>query len=139
VSRWRFLNQKAYFFKNFHLVLTEFVTSKLFLKGRITTIRGRDFEITFLIEAVAWNTIVYVSILEHVWRREQMSRKKVMSIVLFIGAVIVLAGGGFSLFSGHNKTGLGLLVLGVIALVLGLVTFFSSTAEEREPYRGWIR
>jgi drug/metabolite transporter (DMT)-like permease len=59
-----------------------------------------------------------------------MSRKKVISIVMFIGAVIVLAGGGFSLLSGHDKTGIGLLVLGVIAIAVGLVTFFGSSAEE---------
>jgi len=68
-----------------------------------------------------------------------MSRKKVISIVLFIGAVIVLAGGGFNLFSGHTKTGLGLLVLGVIAIAVGLVSFFSSNAEDSQPYREWLR
>jgi hypothetical protein len=65
----------------------------------------------------------------------QMSSKKVINIVLFIGAVIVLAGGSFSLFSGHNKTGLGLLVLGVIALV----TFFSSSGKKSQSYEGLIR
>lgn len=68
-----------------------------------------------------------------------MSRKKAISIVLFIGAVIVLAGGGFSMLSGHNKTGIGLLVLGVIAIAVGLVTFFGSSAEERQQYSEWIR
>jgi drug/metabolite transporter (DMT)-like permease len=69
-----------------------------------------------------------------------MSRKKVISIALFIGAIIVLAGGGFSLFSGHDKTGIGLLVLGVIAIAVGLGAFFSrSTPEEGQPYREWIR
>jgi hypothetical protein len=68
-----------------------------------------------------------------------MSRKKVMSIVLCIGAVIVVAGGGFRLFDGHTKTGIGLLVLGVIALAVGLVTFFSSTTGESETYRELIR
>ena len=68
-----------------------------------------------------------------------MSRKKVMSIVFFIGAVIVLAGGAFSLLSGHNKSGIGLLVLGVLAIAVGLFTFFSSSAEEGEPYREWNR
>jgi heme A synthase len=74
-----------------------------------------------------------------VWRREQMSSKKVRSIVILIGAVIVLAGGGFSLFAGHTKTGVGLLVLGVIALAVGLVTFFSSPTEDSQPYREWNR
>ncbi len=68
-----------------------------------------------------------------------MSKKKVIGIVLFIGAVVVLAVGGFSLYSGHNKTGLGLLVLGVIAIAVGLAAFFSATAGEREPYREWIK
>jgi hypothetical protein len=68
-----------------------------------------------------------------------MSRKKVISIVLLIGAVIVLAGSGFSLLSGHNKTGIGLIVLGVIAIAVGIGTFFSSSAGEGEPNREWIR
>jgi hypothetical protein len=68
-----------------------------------------------------------------------MSTKKVISIALFIGAVIVLAGGGFSLLTGHNKTGIGLLVLGVLAIAVGLFTFFSSSAEGGEPYREWNR
>jgi hypothetical protein len=38
--------------------------------------------------------------------------KKMTGIALFIGAVIVLAGGGFALLSDHMKTGYGLLVLG---------------------------
>jgi drug/metabolite transporter (DMT)-like permease len=68
-----------------------------------------------------------------------MSRKKVISIVMFIGAVIVLAGGSFSLLSSHHKTGIGLLVLGVIAIAVGIVTFFGSSAEERQQYSEWIR
>jgi hypothetical protein len=61
-------------------------------------------------------------------------------LFLFFGAVIVLAGGGFSVFSGHNKTGIGLLILGVITITVGIGIFFSSSssAEETEPYREWI-
>ena len=43
-----------------------------------------------------------------------MSRKKMTGIALFVGAVIVLAGGGFALLSDHMKTGYGLLVVGII-------------------------
>ena len=56
-----------------------------------------------------------------------------IGIALWIGAVIAIAGGSFILLAGHIKTGTGLIVLGVIAIAAGLVTFFSrSTAEEGE-------
>jgi hypothetical protein len=83
--------------------------------------------------------IDYASMLEHACRREQMSTKKVIGIILFIGAAIVLVGAGFGLFAGHMKTGLGLLVLGVIALAVGLFAFFSSTTEDNQPSREWTR
>ena len=60
-----------------------------------------------------------------------MSRKKIMGIALLIGAVIVVAGGSFTLLNGHMKTGIGLIVLGVIVIAAGLFTFFSRPSAER--------
>src|SRR5437667_1409726 len=62
---------------------------------------------------------------------KQMSRKKIMGIALLIGAVIVVAGGSFTLLNGHMKTGIGLIVLGVIVIAAGLFTFFSRPSAER--------
>lgn len=68
-----------------------------------------------------------------------MSRKKVLGIALLIGAIIIGAGGSFTLLTGHNKTGLGLIVLGIIVLALSLYTFFSrSTAEKYQVDRDWM-
>ena len=68
-----------------------------------------------------------------------MSRKKVIGIALLIGAIIVGAGGSFTLLTGHTKTGLGLIVLGVIVLAVSLYTFFSrSTAEKYQVDREWM-
>lgn len=68
-----------------------------------------------------------------------MSRKKVIGIALLIGAIIVGAVGSFTLLTGHNKTGLGLIVLGIIVLALSLYTFFSrSTAEKYQVDREWM-
>jgi uncharacterized membrane protein YfcA len=68
-----------------------------------------------------------------------MSRKKVIGIALLIGAIIIGAGGSFTLLSGHNKTGLGLIVLGIIVLALSLYTFFSrSSAEKYQVDREWM-
>lgn len=68
-----------------------------------------------------------------------MSRKKVIAIALLIGAIIVGVGGSFTLLSGHNKTGLGLIVLGIIVLALSLYTFFSrSTAEKYQVDKEWM-
>lgn len=60
-----------------------------------------------------------------------MSRKKVLGLVLLVGAIVVLAGGGYSLFTGHVKTGIGLLVLGVIVVGAGLFNIISSFLGER--------
>ncbi len=54
-----------------------------------------------------------------------------MEIALLIGAVIVVAGGSFTLLTGHTKTGIGLIVLGVIVIAAGLFTFFSRPSAER--------
>jgi len=62
---------------------------------------------------------------------KQMSRKKIMGIALLIGAVIVVAGGSFTLLNGHIKMGIGLIVLGVIVIAAGLFTFFSRPSAER--------
>jgi uncharacterized membrane protein YfcA len=68
-----------------------------------------------------------------------MSRKKVIGIALLIGAILIAAGGSFTLLAGHNKTGLGLIVLGIIVLAVSLYTFFSrSTAEKVQLDREWI-
>jgi drug/metabolite transporter (DMT)-like permease len=68
-----------------------------------------------------------------------MSRKKVIGIALLIGAILIGAGGSFTLHAGHNKTGLGIIVLGIIVLALSLYTFFSrSTAEKYQVDREWM-
>ena len=59
-----------------------------------------------------------------------MSRKKMTGIALFIGAVIVLAGGAFALLSNHIKSGYGLLAIGVILIGVGLFTFFRPSSNE---------
>ena len=68
-----------------------------------------------------------------------MSRKKLLSIALFVGAIVVLAGSAFSMYSGHMKSGIGLIVLGVIFIAVGLVTFLSrSTTEVGQLDKEWI-
>ncbi len=68
-----------------------------------------------------------------------MSRKKMMGIALLIGAVIVVAGGSFTLLNGHTKIGIGLVVLGVIVIAAGLFTFFSrSSSEKVQLDRDWM-
>ena len=59
-----------------------------------------------------------------------MSRKKLIGIALFVGAIVVLAGGAFSMYLGHMKTGWGLIVLGVIFIAVGLVNFLSRSATQ---------
>jgi hypothetical protein len=60
-----------------------------------------------------------------------MNRKRVMGIVLLVGAIVVLAGGGFTLVAGHTKSGIGLFVLGVIVVGAGLFYIISSFLGER--------
>lgn len=68
-----------------------------------------------------------------------MSRKKLIGIALFVGAIVVLAGGAFSMYSGHMKSGIGLIVLGVIFIAVGLATFLSrSTTKVGQLDREWI-
>lgn len=68
-----------------------------------------------------------------------MSRKKLISIALFVGAIVVLAGGAFSMYSGHMKTGIGLIVLGVILIASGLVALLSrSTSTAGQLDREWL-
>jgi hypothetical protein len=68
-----------------------------------------------------------------------MSRKKVIGLVLLIGAIIIGAGGSFTLFAGHTKTGVGIIALGVIALAASIYTFLSrSTTEKIQLDREWI-
>lgn len=67
-----------------------------------------------------------------------MNKKKLIGIVLCFGAIIVLAVGGFFLLFGHMKSGIGLLVVGVLAIIVGLVSFFSRlTAQEARLDKEW--
>jgi len=59
-----------------------------------------------------------------------MSRKKMTGVALSIGALIVLAGGGFALLLGHMKSGVGLLAIGVILIGVGLFTFLRPSSNE---------
>ena len=59
-----------------------------------------------------------------------MNRKRVMGIVLLVGAIVVLAGGGFTLASGHVKSGIGLFVLGVIVVGAGLYSVITGSSGE---------
>ena len=68
-----------------------------------------------------------------------MSRKKFISIALFVGAIVVLVGGAFSMYSGHMKTGVGLIVLGIIFIAIGLFAFLSrGTSEVGQLDKEWI-
>jgi hypothetical protein len=62
---------------------------------------------------------------------EQMNRKRVLGIVLLVGAIVVLAGGAFTLVAGHTKSGIGLFVLGIIVVGVGLFSIISSFLGER--------
>ena len=62
---------------------------------------------------------------------EQMSKKRVIGIVLLVGAIVVLAGGGFILTAGHIKSGIGLFVLGVVVIGAGLYSIISGSSAER--------
>src|SRR6266487_3331731 len=58
---------------------------------------------------------------------KQMSRKKIMEIALLIGAVIVVAGGSFTLLTGHTKPAIGLIVLPVTLIADGPSTILTRT------------
>ena len=60
-----------------------------------------------------------------------MNRRRVTGIVLLVGAIVVLAGGGFTLATGHVKSGIGLFVLGVIVVGAGLFSIISSFFGEK--------
>jgi hypothetical protein len=60
-----------------------------------------------------------------------MNKKRVMGLVLLIGALVVFAGGAFTLVGGHMKSGIGLFVLGVIVVGAGLFYIISSFLGER--------
>jgi membrane protein YqaA with SNARE-associated domain len=59
-----------------------------------------------------------------------MNRKRVMGIVLLIVAIVVLAGGAFTLVAGHMKTGIGLFVLGVVVIGAGLYSVITGSSRE---------
>ncbi|HEX6477500.1 MAG TPA: hypothetical protein VF043_01550 [Ktedonobacteraceae bacterium] len=60
-----------------------------------------------------------------------MNRKRVIGIVLLVGAIVVLAGGAFTLTGGHVKSGIGLFVLGVIVVGAGLYSVITASSGEK--------
>jgi hypothetical protein len=67
-----------------------------------------------------------------------MNRKRVLGIVLLVGAIVVLAGGAFTLVAGHTKSGIGLFVLGVVVIGAGLYSVITgSSAEEVQLDTDW--
>lgn len=67
-----------------------------------------------------------------------MSRKRMMGLALLIGALVVFAGGGLTLYLGHMKTGIGLFVLGVLVIAGGIYTVISrSSTEEVQADTAW--
>jgi hypothetical protein len=68
-----------------------------------------------------------------------MSKKRMIGIALLVGAVVVLAIGGVVWLSGHDKSGIGLLGLGVVLVGIGAFTFFSrASAEKVQLDREWM-
>lgn len=68
-----------------------------------------------------------------------MSQKKRQGIMLWIGAVVLLAASAAALLLGHMKAGYGLAGLGVIAVIVGLVIFFSRSSPKAElPGKEWM-
>lgn len=61
-----------------------------------------------------------------------MSNRRMLGIGLFVAAVVAAAVGVFLLSGGHNKTGIGLIVAGVILVIAGLVSFFSRASAAGE-------
>ena len=67
-----------------------------------------------------------------------MSRKKLLGISLFVAAIVVLAVAAFTMYAGHMKSGIGLIVLGVIVIAAGLGIFLSrSTPHASQLDREW--
>ena len=52
------------------------------------------------------------------------------SIVLLVGAAILLAIGGFALSSSHIKTGIGLLALGVVVVGVSIASVFVARSSQ---------
>ncbi len=52
------------------------------------------------------------------------------SVVLLVGAVILLAIGGFALLSNHVKTGVGLLALGVVVVGVSIASVFVARSSQ---------
>ena len=68
-----------------------------------------------------------------------MSQKKRLGILLWIAAVVVLAGGVVAQLLGHLKTGDVLFALAAIVIIVGLVAFFSRSSPKVElPGREWM-
>ncbi|HEU0001532.1 MAG TPA: hypothetical protein VFQ36_11560 [Ktedonobacteraceae bacterium] len=68
-----------------------------------------------------------------------MSKKRITGIALLVGAVLVLVVGGIVWLNGHDKSGMGLLGLGVILIGVGTFTFFSrASAEKVRLDREWM-
>ena len=59
-----------------------------------------------------------------------MNGRKKMSIALFIGALVVFVASAFVLNGGHDKTGIGLIVLGAILVGLSVAAFLSRSTTE---------
>ncbi|HLG77574.1 MAG TPA: hypothetical protein VKX46_14245 [Ktedonobacteraceae bacterium] len=52
------------------------------------------------------------------------------SVALLVGAVILLAVGGFALLSNHIKTGVGLLALGVVVVGVSIASVFVARSSQ---------
>jgi hypothetical protein len=52
------------------------------------------------------------------------------SVALLVGAVILLAIGGFALLSNHVKTGVGLLALGVVVVGVSIASVFVARSSQ---------
>jgi uncharacterized membrane protein len=61
-----------------------------------------------------------------------MSNRRMLGIGLFVVAVIAAVVGVFLMSGGHNKSGIGLIVAGVILIIGGLVSFFSRASAAGE-------
>ena len=66
-----------------------------------------------------------------------MNGRRKISIAIFVGALVVFAVSAYVLIAGHDKTGIGLIVLGVILLGVGGVAFISRSPTEGQ-LRDWM-